>query len=121
MRALGKTPNDPLLQKMSPIQWRLCELNVIEDEKETNEKIRTLVDIAIRMFCGSPDKEKGSEKVYSVTEGYVGQEPTMKNPDVSYTIQGTHGEQIGIRKIMSTEFDKIIESGGKYQGFEVGK
>ena len=113
MRALGKTPNDHLLQKMSSVQWKMCILNVIEDEKETREKIRDIVDIGIKMFVGSPEKkDKVSE------DGFVGQEPTTTHPDINYVVKGTHGEETGIRKIMSTEFDRILKSGGKYQGFE---
>lgn len=116
MRALGKTPNDPLIQSMSKTQWRVCINNVLEDEKETNEKIKTIIDIAIKIFVGSPEKDKPKTPT---REGYVGQEPNKENPDVSYTVHGTHGEQIEIHKIMSTEFDKIVASGGKYKGFEV--
>ena len=113
MRALGKTPNDPLIQKMSPVQWKLCFLNVLEDEIEADKKIRDLVDIGIKMFVGSPEKkDKVSE------DGFVGQEPTTTHPDINYVVKGTHGEETGIRKIMSTEFDRILKSGGKYQGFE---
>ena len=94
-------------------------LNSIEDEKETNNKIRDLVDIAVRMFVGSPKKE-GEEEVPQISqEVTVGQEPNQAKPDVNYIVQGARGEQIGIRKIMSTEFDKILNSGGKYKGFGV--
>lgn len=116
MRALGKTPNDPLLQKMTPIQWKLCMHNVEEDEKELNEKIRDLVDIAVKIFVGSPKpKEEGEATEFPTVEGYVGQEPTRANPDVSFKV----GDNVSIRKVMSTEFDKIVASGGKYEGFKV--
>ena len=112
MRALGKTPNDPLLKSMSPIEWKLAMLNIIEDEKETNDKIKNLVDLAVRIFVGPP-KEKGeSEPESLIKNGYVGQEPTKDNPDIKFNAGGHQ-----IRKVMSTEFDKILQSGGKYKGF----
>ena len=116
MRALGKTPNDPLLQKMSPLQWRLCYFNVIEDDKETNQRIRDLVDLGIKVFCGSPEKKEGEQP--GPAQGYVGQDPDTNNPDIKYTINDAHGGGIEIHKVMSTEFDKIVESGGKYRGFK---
>ena len=107
MRALGKTPNDPLLLAMTPIQWKLCMHNVVEDEKENNKKIRDLVDIGIKVFCGTPETQ--SKEAAGSKEGFVGQDPDNVNPDIHYTIKGGHGEEIGIHKIMSTEFDKIID------------
>jgi hypothetical protein len=92
-------------------------MNVIEDEIETNKKINTLVDIAARLLVGAPQGE--AEGKTPQEEGYVGQEPNKNHPDVHYTVEGGHGEQIGIHKVMSTEFDKILESGGKYQGTKV--
>jgi hypothetical protein len=114
MRALGKTPNDPLLQKMTPIQWKLCMHNVIEDEKEVNEKIKDLVDVAVKIFVGNPKPEEAGEGTGLPTvEGYVGQEPTKANPDISFKVG-----DVSMRKVMSTEFDKIVQSGGKYEGFK---
>ena len=112
MRALGKTPNDPLLQKMSPIQWRMCTLNVVEDEKELNQKISDLVDIAIRIFVGNPDKAE--TEVDMKPDGYIGMNPSVIKPDVYYEANGQ-----SIRKVLSTEFDAIVKSGGKYEGFKV--
>ena len=119
MRALGKTPNDPLLQKMSPLQWRLCYFNVIEDEKETNKRIRDLVDLGIKVFCGSPEEKEKGDETPGPTQVQIGQDPDTRNPDIKYTVPDAHGGGIEIHKVMSTEFDKIVESGGKYQGFEV--
>jgi len=94
----------------------MCQNNVLEDEKELNEKIKTIIDIAIKVLVGNPEPKNPKSPV---KEGYVGQEPTIDNPNVSYTVHGGHGEQIEIHKIMSTEFDRIVESGGKYKGFGV--
>ena len=116
MRALGKTPNDPLVASMSKFQWRMCIHNVLEDDKETNEKIRNIIDIAVKILVGNPEPKKDGKLS---KEGFVGQEPTNDNPDINYTVHGTHGEAIEIHKIMSTEYDRIIASGGKYKGFEV--
>jgi len=111
MRALGKTPNDPLIQKMSPIQWQMCILNVNEDEIELNKKISDLVDIAIRIFVGNPDKAE--TEVDMKPDGYIGTNPSIMKPDVYYEENGK-----SIRKVLSTEFDEIIKSGGKYGGFK---
>ena len=116
MRALGKTPNDPLLKTMTPIQWRLAELNVIEDEKENNEKIKNIIDLGIRLFAGSPEQENTAGTV-PTQQAQIGEEPTMNKPDISYTIPTANGGDISVRRIVSTEFDKIFESGGKYKGF----
>jgi hypothetical protein len=112
MQALGKTPNDPLLQKMSPIQWQLCILNVIEDEKDLNKKISDLVDIAIRLLAGSP--EGTGESQSATPDGYVGANPSIEKPDVHYEVNGA-----SVRKVLSTEFDEIIKSGGQYSGFKI--
>jgi len=116
LRALGKTPNDPMLRTMTPIQWKLCYYNVLGDEREANKKISDLVDFALRIFVGQPGGE--GENPNPSQEASVGQEPSTRRPDIHYTITGGHGEAIGVRKVMSTEFDKIIESGGQYKGFE---
>jgi len=110
MRVLGKTPNDPLLQKMSPIQWQMCILNVVQDEEELNKKISDLVDIAIRIFVGNPEKTEGTEE--NSADGYIGKNPSKEKPDIYYENNGT-----SVRKVLSTEFDEIIKSGGKYSGF----
>lgn len=112
MRALGKTPNDPLIQKMSPIQWQMCILNVDEDETELNKKISDLVDIAVRIFVGNPDKAETEVDIKS--DGYVGMNPSVLKPNVYYEVNGA-----SVRKVLSTEFDEIIKSGGKYGGFKV--
>lgn len=112
MRALGKTPNDPLLHKMSAIQWRMCVLNVMEDEDEANKKISDLVDIAIRVFVGNPDKTEEAEG--ETQSGYIGKEPSINNPVVA----SQEGDK-SVKKVLSTSFDKILESGGKYEGFAV--
>ncbi len=109
MRALGKTPNDPLLQKMTPIQWHMCMMNVIEDEKENNKKISDIVDIAVRLFAVSPEGDNIGGQ-----EGYIGIEPSVEKPDISY-----RDNNANVRKVLSTEFDKIIASEGKYKGFDV--
>ena len=110
MRALGKTPNDPLIQKLSPIQWQMCMLNVAEDENELNKKIRDLVDIAIKIFVGNPE---GKETDNTNVDMYVGANPSIAKPDVYYEENGK-----SIRKVLSTEFDEIFKSDGKYGGFK---
>ena len=111
MRALGKTPNDPLIQKMSPIQWQMCILNVAEDETELNKKIRDLVDVAIQIFVGNPEGTEATQE--TKTDGYIGTNPSIAKPDVYYEENGK-----SVRKVLSTEFDEIIKSGGKYGGFK---
>jgi hypothetical protein len=106
MRALGKTPNDPLLRTMSPIQWRICVLNAIEDEKEANKKIYNLTKLAIKMFTATPEGE-GEGKEGSVES--VGQK--VEDDRLDYT-------ENGVRHVRSSEFDKILASGGKYKGFQ---
>ena len=117
MRALGKTPNDPLIQKMSPAQWHTCILNVIEDEKESNEKTRTILDFFGKMLCGEPKKEEDVE-VPEITnyskEAQLGEEPTLQNPDITMKYQdGTRN--VEIRKVVSTEFDKMMRNPEKYR------
>lgn len=112
MRALGKTPNDPLIHKMSDIQWKMCILNVIEDEIEQNKKIRDLADLAVKLFVGSP--EGGEENKDDFVGGTDGNNPSQQNPVVQYTSGDTN-----IKKVRSTAFDEIVKSGGKYQGFIV--
>jgi hypothetical protein len=98
MRALGKTPNDPMLRNMSSIQWRLCVLNVMEDEKDVNLKTRDIVGLGVKLFAGTP--APGEDTGRSVGE----------SAPLDYM-------ENGVRYIRSSEYDKIIQSGGKYQGF----
>lgn len=110
MRALGKTPNDPLLQRMSPIQWQMCIVNAVEDEEDLNKKIRDLVDIAIKILVGNPDGAKESEE--TDTDAYISKTPNKEKPSIYYEDNG-----MSVRKVLSTEFDEILKSGGKYSGF----
>jgi hypothetical protein len=82
----------------------------VQDEEELNKKISDLVDIAIRIFVGNPEKTEGTEE--NSADGYIGKNPSKEKPDIYYENNGT-----SVRKVLSTEFDEIIKSGGKYSGF----
>jgi hypothetical protein len=86
-------------------------LNVAEDENELNKKIRDLVDIAIKIFVGNPEGKEESQE--AKPDGYVGANPSIAKPDVYYEENGK-----SIRKVLSTEFDEIFKSDGKYGGFK---
>lgn len=108
LRGLGKTPNDPFVKKMNSTQWRFCMLNIIEDEKEQDKKINDCLKFIARIWVGEP---KGKD---SKIEDNGGSTKGNNDLDVSYTTSDG-GREISVRKVVSSEFDKIMNNPDEYK------
>ena len=95
---------------MTKVQWRFCMMNVIEDERKEVTKINDCLDFFYRIFVGDPDKSTEQDNSIPNKTDDV----PVKDLDVSYTTSDG-GREISVRKVQSSEFDKIMNNPEEYR------